>query len=58
MPRKTRKELVGKLEVREREDREEELRELARQLHREQWLAGQDVQVYMDDELTGDLGRD
>ncbi|GIH06645.1 hypothetical protein Rhe02_47120 [Rhizocola hellebori] len=58
MPRKTRKELVGKLEAREREEREEELRELARQLRREQWLAGLDVQVDPEDEPTGDLDRD
>lgn len=45
MPRKGRIRLLGKLFARLQEEREEELRELARQLHREQWLAGQDVKL-------------
>lgn len=43
--RRSRIKIVGKLAAREQEEREEQLRELARQLQREQWLAGQAVDL-------------
>ena len=47
--------MEGKLQARMQEEREEALRELARQLKREQWLAGEDVDLDSD-EVRADGG--